>query len=291
MLQSSPLRSVLFVPGNRARMLEKARSLPADALILDLEDGVPAGEKIAARAVLRQALAGSPYGPQVILRVNGLATGLTEGDLQETLVDGIQAVCLPKAETAADVTRLAALLDEMEGRPGRPRGPLALFLMIETAMGVLSALAMVQASRRVRALCLGGEDLAHELGAVRTHTGIEIALARAQLVLAARAGGAVAVDTIFTDLADLDGLLAEARTARQMGYSGKLIIHPHQIAPVHRAFTPSDHEIAYARRVLEAFEAAEARGQGVVALDGKMIDAPVVARAREILAYMEESES
>jgi citrate lyase subunit beta/citryl-CoA lyase len=156
--------------------------------------------------------------------------------------------------------------------------------MVETALGVLQAYDMARASPRVRALCLGGEDLARDLGAVRTSEGQELAYARAHVVLAARAAGVLAVDTVYTNLADLDGLLAEARRMRQLGYSGKLLIHPAQIEPVHRAFAPSQEEVAYARRVLEAFEAAEGRGEGVIALDGQMIDAPVVARAREVLA-------
>jgi citrate lyase subunit beta/citryl-CoA lyase len=131
---------------------------------------------------------------------------------------------------------------------------------------------------------LGGEDLVRDLGAVRSKEGLELAHARAQMVLAARAAGALAIDTVFTDLADLDGLLEEAREARSLGYSGKLLVHPAQIEPVHRAFAPSAEEVAQARRVLEAFAAAEARGDGVLALDGQMIDSPVVARAREVLA-------
>jgi len=278
------LRTLLFVPGNRARMLSKAYSLPADAVILDLEDGVPLAAKAEARAAVRRALADGAYRPQVILRVNSLASGLAAADLAEAFVAGVQAVCLPKAETPADVELVASLLAGLEGQPGRPAGPVGMFLMVETALGVINAYAMASAGTRVRGLCLGGEDLARDMGAVRTKEGGEIALARAQMVIAARAAAAVAIDTIFTDLADPAGLLAEARAARQLGYSGKLIVHPDQIAPVHQAFAPTAQEIAYARRVLHAFAAAEAQGQGVIALDGQMIDAPVVARAREVLA-------
>jgi citrate lyase subunit beta/citryl-CoA lyase len=279
-----PLRTLLFVPGNKARMLDKARSLPADAVILDLEDGVPPGEKLAARAVVRQALEDGSCGPQVILRVNTFATGLVEDDLHEALGPGVAAVCLPKAETASDVGRLAARLADLEQEQGLAVGSLAICLMVETALGVLNAFSMACASARVLALCLGGEDLAHDLGAVRTKEGLELAHSRAQVLLAARAAGALAIDTIWTDLIDPDGLLAEAQDARRLGYSGKLVIHPAQTEAVHQAFAPSEEEVAHARRVLAAFEAAEARGDGVIALDGQMIDAPVVARAREIVA-------
>jgi citrate lyase subunit beta/citryl-CoA lyase len=284
MALSQPLRSILFVPGNKERMLEKARSLPADAVILDLEDGVPPGEKGVARATVRQALEDGAYGPQVILRVNALGTGLAEADLEEAFHLAVDAVCLPKAEGAGDVERLASMLETMEMERGLPTGAVEILLMVETALGVLAANDMARDSQRVRALCLGGEDLAKDLGAIRTREGKELAHARAHLVIAARAAGAVAVDTIYADLNDFDGLLADARRARQLGYSGKLLIHPAQIAPVHNAFAPSRNEVEYARRVVEAFEASEARGEGVIALEGQMIDAPVVARAREVLA-------
>ena len=282
MSSSRPLRSILFVPGNKGRMLDKARTLPADAVILDLEDGVPPGEKTVARATVRQALTSSTYEPYVILRLNALGTGLAEADLLEAFTARVGAVCLPKAETPRDVERLSALVAQAGDRHGLPRGTVAICLMIETALGVLNAYQM--ARMNVRALFLGGEDLVRDLGAVRSKEGLELAHARAQMVLAARAAGALAIDTVFTDLADLDGLLEEAREARILGYSGKLLVHPAQIEPVHRAFAPSAEEVAQARRVLEAFAAAEARGDGVLALDGQMIDSPVVARAREVLA-------
>jgi citrate lyase subunit beta/citryl-CoA lyase len=281
---TQPLRSLLFVPGNKVRMLEKARALAADAVILDLEDGVAPGEKAVARATVRQALETGTYGPQAILRINTFATGLAEADLSEACVAGIAAVCLPKAQMAGDVEQLASLLSMLERTRGWATGTVEVLLMVETALGVLQAYDMARASGRVRALCLGGEDLARDLGAVRTQEGQELAHARAHMVLAARAAGVMAVDTVYTNLADLDGLRAEAQQVRELGYSGKLLIHPAQIEPVHQAFTPSQEEIAYARRLLEAFEAAEARGEGVIAFDGQMIDAPVVARAREVLA-------
>jgi citrate lyase subunit beta/citryl-CoA lyase len=265
-------------------MLDKARSLPADAVILDLEDGVPPAEKGPARAIVRRALEGNAYGPQVILRLNAFSSGLAEADLQDAFHPKVEAICLPKAEGVGDVERLASMLESMEMERGLPNGAVEILLMVETALGVLTASDMARASQRVRALCLGGEDLVKDLGAVRTREGQELAHARAHLVIAARAAGAVAIDTIYADLVNLDGLLADARRARKLGYSGKLLIHPAQIEPVHNAFAPSLEEMEHARRVVEAFEAAEARGEGVIALEGQMIDAPVVARARQVLA-------
>jgi citrate lyase subunit beta/citryl-CoA lyase len=284
---NQPLRSILFVPGNKAHMLEKARTLPADAVILDLEDGVPVDEKETARATIREALESGDYQPQVILRVNSLATSLVEEDLRQAFGPGVAAVCLPKANTVADVLHLAPMLTEAEHTHGLEIGSLDMLLMIETSHGVLHAHEMAERCWRIRALCLGGEDLTRDLGAVRTRESKEVAQARAQVVLAARASGAMAIDTIWTDLNDRDGLVAEARQARELGYSGKLLIHPDQIEPVHRAFAPTLAEVEHAQHVVEAFDAASARGDGVIALDGQMLDAPVVARAREILKMAE----
>lgn len=279
-----PLRSVLFVPGNKTRFVEKARSAPADAVILDLEDAVAPEEKAAARTMVRQALEGGSFRPRVIVRVNAWDTGLVEADLAEALAPPAWAVCLPKVESAAEIDRLARWLGSWEADRGWPEGSIAVLAMIETARGVLNAYSIAQANPRLRALCLGGEDLARDLGAVRTAQGLELAYARAHLVVAARAAGCLAIDTVYTDLNDEPGLVAEAIQARQLGYSGKLLIHPCQIEPVHGAFSPGPEEVAWARRVVEAFEAAVTRGEGVIALDGKMIDRPVVARAQEILA-------
>lgn len=193
------------------------------------------------------------------------------------------AICLPKAEDLLDVLHLSPLITEIEQIHGLETGAVDIVVMVETARGVLHAHELAEGYWRVRAVCFGGEDLAHELGAVRTKTGEELPHARAQVVLAARATGVLAIDMIWTDLKDVDGLRAEARRARQLGSSGKLVVHPDQVVPVHEAFTPTAEEVDQARRVVQAFDAAGKRGDGVIALDGQMIDAPVVARAREML--------
>jgi citrate lyase subunit beta/citryl-CoA lyase len=279
----------MFVPGAKARLLEKARTAAADAVILDLEDGVAPEAKAEARGLIRQALDAGPFGPQVVVRINGWTGGLAQDDLAATLPGGgVDAVCLPKAENPDEVQALARWLDGWEAQQGLAAGSLGVLLMIETALGVLRALELARSSPRVQALCLGGEDLSRDLGAVRTREGQELAYARAHVVVAARAAGVWAIDTVYTDLQDEDGLRAEASQARRLGYSGQLLIHPNQIEPVHQAWAPSAAEIEWARRVLASFDEATARGDGVVALDGKMIDAPVVARARELLAAIED---
>lgn len=193
------MRTVLFVPGDQPRMLAKARSLPADAAILDLEDEVPPGEKGVARAAVRHSLDEGGYRPWLMLRVNGLQSGLAGDDLREAFGPGLGAVCLPKAETAAQVRRLDALLDDLERARGPAPGSVKILLMVETALGVLNAHDLARASGRVRALCLGGEDLARDLGAVRSREGLELAWSRAQMVVAARAAGVVALDGQMID--------------------------------------------------------------------------------------------
>jgi citrate lyase subunit beta / citryl-CoA lyase len=284
MTLQQPLRTMLFVPGNKSRMLDKARTAAADAVILDLEDGVPPAEKRVARTTVRQALEAGSYGPQVILRINALPTGLAEEDLRATFGPNIAAVCLPKAEAATEVLRLASLVAELEREQALEDTSVDILLMVETARGLHHAYEIAGTSQRVRALCLGGEDLARDLGATRTREGQELLFARSQMLVAARATGVLAIDTVWTDLNDPQGLEIESHQVRHMGYSGKLIIHPNQVEPVHRGFAPAAEEVIYAQRVIEAFEGASLGGSGVVALDGQMIDAPVVARAREILA-------
>jgi citrate lyase subunit beta/citryl-CoA lyase len=278
-----PLRTWLLVPGNKQTMLEKARAVNADAVILDLEDSVPVGEKEAARATVRRALEEGSYAPQVIVRVNGFATGLTEDDLKGAFGPGVAGICLPRAEGLGDTLRLAALITEVEQIHGRETGTVSIVAMIETACGVMHAFELAGGCQRVRALCLDGDDLAGDLGAVRTRSGEELAHARGQMVLAARATAVRAIDTIWGDLNDIEGLRAEARRARDLGYSGKLIIHPDQVVPVHEAFTPTAKEVEHARRVVEAFDATSKRGGGVITLDGHIVHAPAVARARETL--------
>jgi citrate lyase subunit beta/citryl-CoA lyase len=264
-------------------MLEKARTLPADAIILDLEDSVPVGEKQSARAMVCEALQTGTYGPEVVVRINDLSTDFGRPDLEEVLCPSVQAILLPKAQTVDDVHQVGTLVASLERQRGLCARSVRLLLLVETALGVVNAHVMATADERVSALCLGGEDLSRDMGAIRTKEGIELVHARAQVVLAARAAGVCAVDTVFTDLDDQTGLWAEAALARQLGYSGKLLIHPKQIEAVHQAFAPREEEIAYAHRVVAAFKAALEQGRGACVLDGKMIDAPIVARARELL--------
>ena len=222
---------------------------------------------------------------QVAVRVNAFFTGLTELDVQETTKPGVDMVLFPKIDTPEEIRQAERLLARREGEQALPVGSVGMLAMVETALGVLNAFEIARASERLLALCFGAEDFTSDMGAIRTKQSLEVAHARGHIVLASRAAGILAIDTPYTDLADDEGFLAETRAIRGMGYGGKLLIHPKQIELVHQAFAPSEEEVTYARRVVEAFEAAESGGTGAIALDGKMIDAPVVARAREILSH------
>ena len=282
-----PLRSLLYVPGNKARMLEKAKTLNPDVIIFDLEDSVAPSEKETARSMVAGAIDAGPYSTQVAVRVNAFFTGLTEADLRETTKPGVDMVLFPKIDTPEEIRQAERLLANLEEEQALPAGSVRTLALVETTLGVLNAFEIGRASARLLALCFGAEDFTRDIGAIRTKQGLEIAHARGHIVLASRAAGVLAIDTPYTDLTDDEGFLTETRAIRGMGYSGKLLIHPKQIELVHQAFAPSEEEIAYARRVVEAFEAAESGGEGAIALDGKMIDAPVVARAREILALLD----
>jgi citrate lyase subunit beta/citryl-CoA lyase len=279
------LRSLLFVPGNRPDMIAKAGRYGADALILDLEDGVAPDEKARARQVVAGALeAGIPGSPIVFLRVNGSGSGLLARDLREAFRPGTAALCLPKCETPEEVVMLDASLHALESQHRLPRGGTRILPMIESARGVVQAAAIAGSHARVCGLGFGAEDYTADLGVRRTRQGAEIAYPRAAVSVAAHAAGVDAVDGIYADFRDTDGLRADTGAARALGYSGKMLIHPAQVAPVHAAFAPEAAEVEQARRIVAAFEAAEARGSGIVVVDGAMVDRPVVRRARRTLA-------
>ncbi len=287
MSQDRPMRSLLFVPANNQRMIEKARTLPADAVFLDLEDSIPLGEKDAARQRAGEVLAAGSVGRWSAVRVNGFQTGLTEADVRAVAVRGLSVICLPKAEAGADVARVASLLESLERERGIAAGTFSILPIVETGLGQLRAYEVASASPRVVAVLFGAEDYCADLGARRSKEGLEILYARSKVVADARAAGVPAVDTVFTDLNDMEGLAADATNARRLGFRGKLVIHPRQIEVVNRVFTPTDQEIAYARRVIEAFDEASERGAGAVSVDGKMIDVAVVVYARHVLALAE----
>jgi len=278
-------RSVLFSPGDQPDLLRKALDSGADAVVFDLEDAVVPDRKAEARAAVREVLdevaAGDADGdpdsrsPEVCVRVRPAGRGAAT-DLDAVLDGpGPDALVVPKASAAADVTDLAALARERGADP-------PVLALVETAAGVLHAEA-VAAADPTDALIFGAEDLAADIGATRTDEGTEVLHAREHVLLAARAAGVDAVDTVYTDFADTEGLRDDAAFARQLGYDGKLAIHPSQVAPIHEAFTPDADRVAWAERVLVARDEADREGRGVFAVDGEMVDAPLVAQAERVL--------
>ncbi|HET7036541.1 MAG TPA: CoA ester lyase [Thermomicrobiaceae bacterium] len=282
------MRSLLFVPGNRERMIDKALASAADVVLLDLEDSVTPGEKEAARrtvaATLERLAAGaSASHPLVYVRVN--SGELLRADLDAVARTALDGVVLPKAEAPELVEEVDGLLARLEEARGLAHGTLRLLPIVESARGLLAAPQVAAGSPRVVALMFGGEDFSADLGlpAPREREAAELLYPRWATAVAAAAAGVPAIDTIWADVRDEAGLLAQAQLARRLGYAGKAVIHPGQIAPVNRVFSPTSEEIAHARRVVAAAEEGERAGSGAVALDGRMIDRPIVERARRTL--------
>lgn len=273
-------RSLLFIPGNHPGMLQNGGVFGADSVILDLEDAVAPTEKDAARRLVGMALLNADYGnSEKVVRINPLdCDGAV--DIAAIVPCAPDAILLPKVQNAAELREAAALIAaaEVHGQT-----PVKIIALIETPRGLANALEIAEADARVVALAFGAEDYTAGLGAIRSQEGGEILTARALLINAAAAAGIDAIDTPFTDASDDAGLAVDAALARRIGFKGKLAINPRQVDVIHAAFNPSEKEIAWAERVIFAIEQANAQGSGVIAVDGKMIDAPIVNRANRTL--------
>ena len=281
-------RSMLFIPGNSPAMLLNADVHGADAIILDLEDAVSPSEKDAARVLVRNAVRALGYaGTEIIIRVNPVDTAFCREDM-ETVVPLRPSLVMPtKVADENTVLAFAKMLDELEAKHGVPAGSIGLIPLLETAEGIENAYRIAKASPRVKALFLGAEDLSADLRARRTKEGREIAYSSGRILHAARAAGVDAYDTPFTDVNDDEGMEADAALARDLGFTGKAAISPRHIEAINRAFSPSEKEIEYAREVLEAIEEGRRQGKGAVSLHGKMIDKPIVDRAKRVLEMAE----
>ena len=283
-----PLRTWLFVPGNRPNMIEKALDLPADVLIFDLEDSVPASEKEAARDQVAELLSHiQPRGQQIFVRINSLASGLAKDDLKEIVRPKLDGVTLPKINSAEDIQEIEREVERLERERGIAAGQVKLAPWLETAQGVVNAYVIATASPRVVGLAFGADDFTLDMGIVRSEEGTELFLPRAQVAIAAMAAGVAPLDTPYVNYRDEAGLVKDAQFARQLGFKGKCLIHPSQVEPVNRIFSPSPEEVNYARRVMAAFEEAVTRGSAVTTVDGRMIDVPVAERARKLLELAE----
>jgi len=283
-------RSMLYVPGNAPAMLRDAHIYGSDSVMFDLEDSVSTREKDTARHLVFRALRDYDYGgKERVVRVNGLDTRHGLEDIAAVVAGGAEVIRLPKTDGPEDVADVEHAVEAAEKRFGRPAGSVRLIAAIESARGILSAREIAGASARLVAIAIGAEDFVTDLQTTRSPDGIELLAARSLLVMAARAAGIMAIDTVFSNIDDQEGFLREARLAKQLGFDGKSVIHPAQIALIHSVYAPTAEERASARRVVEAAADAEAKGSGVVALDGKMIDKPIVERARRVLARAGEA--
>jgi len=285
MPEPPPIRSYLYAPGSNPRVMEKALAAGADAVILDLEDSVAPADKLAARGQVAAVIAGvGEGGAEVHVRVNHGADGPDLDDVAAVTAPGLTGLRLPKIASADEVWAVADALDSLEDIGGMAPGTVRLYLSVETAAAALAA-SELAAAPRVARLVFGATDFLADIGSPGTTDGPATALARGMLVLVSRAAGIGApVDCVHTALDDEEGLRRGAGAARELGFFGKSVIHPRQIAVVHDVFSASDAEIAHARRVLAH---VEAHGAGATQLEGELIDAAVVARARRVVAMSE----
>lgn len=280
----SRMRTMLFCPASQPKMFINAPVFRPDAILFDLEDAVAFTEKDSARDLLCEAVRQLSFGDCLVFaRINSLRTPFGEADVRAIVPAGIRYLRLAMCESKEDVERLDDLLCQVEREQGIPEGSVKVQCSIETAKGVLNARESIKASSRVISLSFGAEDYTRSMGTNRSKSARELSFARTYLPVVAAEAGISAIDTVFSDLEDMEGFAREVQDARSLGFSGKSCIHPSQIPVVHRLYTPDAEEVAHARRVVEAMRQAESAGVGVFAVDGKMVDEPVVCRARHIL--------
>ena len=276
-------RSYLFAPGNHPRKVAKVFGAGADAVVLDLEDAVAAAEKEATRSLVVAALQ-APRACLGYVRVNGLDTAYCYGDIQAVAAAGVDGVMLPKVEAPSQLETADWLLGQLERERGLAPGAIDLLPIIETGRGVAAVDAIAGADTRVKRLCFGAGDYTHDMGMVWTGAEAELAHARARIVLASRVGGLEPpIDTVFIDLADAENLERSALTAISFGFQGKLCIHPKQVEPVNRVFTPSADAVAQAEKHAAAFREAEAAGSASIQVDGYFVDYPIFEKAERVL--------
>jgi len=265
-------------------MLQNCSIYGSDGVLLDLEDAISISEKDSARKLVKYALLSLDFGEvERIVRINGRDTPFFEADLAEIIPAAPDAIRLPKVDSAEDVIEADRIISRIEAERGLKPGSVGIQAMLETARAIVNVNSIAAASPRLVGLTLGGQDLAADLGIKATKVGLELLYAKSAVVIAAKAFGLDAFDTVYTDVADLEGLAEAAAISVSLGFSGKAAIHPSQIPVIHAAFAPSEKEVAKAARVVAAAKDAAARGLGVISVDGRMVDAPVVAQAARTL--------
>ncbi len=273
-------------------MLERARAFNADVIMVDLEDSVPPGEKTNARDMAKEWVPTlRREGQRVMVRVNSLDTGLTRPELEAIVSTDLYGISLGKVESTWNIRDVDRMLSAIEPLAGVELGSTKIVAWAETASALVDARDIGAASHRVIALAFGAEDFTNDMGIERSDTGEGVQVPRSLVPVAARAANVASLDSPFVLFQDPDALRADAKRARQMGYTGKFAIHPSQLVIINETFSPSPEEITYARQIMEAWEQAEAEGRGSLAMDGRMVDVPVVKRAQNLLAFAEAIEA
>ena len=279
------LRSLLFIPGNKEHMLEKAFTSSADAIVPDMEDSVPDAEKAAAAKLIADFLPRlRETGRFVCPRVNALETGLTQSELEAVVGPNIDGISIGKIRSPSDISEVSQRIGALERARGIEHGSIALIPWLETAQAIVEAHAICRSSRRIVAVAFGAEDFTNDMGIEHVEDESNLSFARSSICIAARAAGVAALDTPFFRFRDLEALREHSLRSRGMGFKGRFAIHPAQTEVINECFSPSEAEVAQAQRIVEAYEAAERQGRASTSLDGLVIDVPVVKRARALLA-------
>ena len=277
-------RALLYMPGDDRRKIEKSITLSVDSICMDMEDGVAITRKIDARAIIAQAMKELDFGKsECCIRINSIGSGLESYDLVAALATNPDTIVVPKIESADQVRWVSDHIESYELSSGRQLGSVSLLVGVETAKGIVNLRKIAEADRRLEAIIFGAEDYAASIGARRTKEAIEVLYARQAVVTACMANDLQAIDMVYIDFRDQMGLRLEAEQGAGWGFSGKQVIHPNQVPVVQEAFTPSAKEIDYAKRVVETFDVSQREGKGAYALDGKMIDMPLLKNARKVL--------
>jgi citrate lyase beta subunit len=278
-------RALLYMPGDDLKKIQKGTTLDVDCVCLDIEDGVAANRKNEARLTVSEALKTMDFGrSERLARINAIGSGLEYEDLRAALTGRPDSIVVPKVEDPWQVRWVCEQIGEYEREMTWPAGSIRVLIQAETARGVVNLPMICNTDTRIEAVIFGAEDFANDIGATRTQEGWEVFYARSAVVTHCAAFGLQAIDMVYVDFHDIDGLIGEANQGARMGFEGKQIIHPSQVTPVQEAFTPSNEAIANALRIMEADASHQQRGFGAFAMDGKMVDAPVVKAAQRVLA-------
>ncbi|MBP1889065.1 citrate lyase subunit beta/citryl-CoA lyase [Clostridium moniliforme] len=281
-------RTMMFVPGSNPGMVKDAHIYGSDSIMFDLEDSVSLMEKDAARLIVFNALKSIDYeGTETVVRINALDSEFGLEDLEAIVRAQPDVIRLPKTEKAEDVIEVEREIARIEKEAGIPVGKTKMMAAIESALGVLNAYSIAKSSDRLMGIALGAEDFVTNMKTTRSPEGVELLAARSQILLATRAAGICAFDTVFSDVNNEEGFIKEVELIKQLGFDGKSVINPRQIAPVNKIYTPSEKEIKKSIRIINASEEAKKRGSGVVSLNGKMVDKPIIERAQRALMLAE----